>query len=268
LKKLFTITASIIVICILSMSVKASDNMISINKEHINSGILELNYNLDEDIIYKLMVSKEKQKYYYTLDKDLETDCFPLQMGNGRYDITLLELQEDNSYRSTYSQALTLYAKDDTIVFRNSVHLINWNEDMKAIKIAKDLTKGVSDKEEKIRIIYDYIINSLEYDNEKAENVTIGYTPSIDYIMEAKKGICYDYSVLFAAMLRSEDIPAKLVMGYTDKLDDYHAWNEVYNEKTEEWMIIDTTYDSLLAKAGVKSSMEKNKSEYHNLKEY
>jgi len=43
-------------------------------------------------------------------------------------------------------------------------------------------------------------------------------------------GICFDFSSLLAAMLRSQDIPAKLAMGFvaTSPKPTYHAWNEVY----------------------------------------
>ncbi|MOA21793.1 Transglutaminase-like superfamily protein [compost metagenome] len=43
-------------------------------------------------------------------------------------------------------------------------------------------------------------------------------------------------------MLRSLDVPAKLVMGTTEYVTTYHAWNEVYLNGS--WVIIDTTVDS------------------------
>ncbi len=43
-------------------------------------------------------------------------------------------------------------------------------------------------------------------------------------------------------MLRSIDIPTKLVMGYKNDIEKYHAWNEVYLDG--KWINLDTTYDS------------------------
>lgn len=57
------------------------------------------------------------------------------------------------------------------------------------------------------------------------------YVPNPDSALAAGKGICYDYASLFAAMCRSQSIPARLVIGYADP-NIYHAWNEVYTEET------------------------------------
>ena len=51
--------------------------------------------------------------------------------------------------------------------------------------------------------------------------------------MDAKKGICFDYAALMAAMLRSQGVPIKLVVGYTGK--QCHAWVNVWSE-TEGWV--------------------------------
>ena len=60
-----------------------------------------------------------------------------------------------------------------------------------------------------------------------------------DYVDEdllaQKKGICFDYAALMTAMLRSQDIPTKLVVGYTGNL--YHAWINVYLEG-QGWVVI------------------------------
>ena len=44
------------------------------------------------------------------------------------------------------------------------------------------------------------------------------------------RGICFDYASLTAAMLRSQNIPARLEIGYSG--DVYHAWISVYTEET------------------------------------
>ena len=43
---------------------------------------------------------------------------------------------------------------------------------------------------------------------------------------EEKKGICFDYAALMTAMLRSQEIPCKLVVGYAGNV--YHAWISVW----------------------------------------
>ena len=68
-----------------------------------------------------------------------------------------------------------------------------------------------------------------------------------------KKGICFDYASLMAAMLRSQGVPVKLVVGYTGEI--YHAWLNVWSEEDgwvdgliyfdgKDWKLMDPTFAS------------------------
>jgi len=92
--------------------------------------------------------------------------------------------------------------------------------------------------------------------------------PNIDKTLTSGKGICYDFSSVFAAMLRSQGIPVKLVKGYTTNVEGYHAWNEVYNSETGEWIVVDTTYDVVIKDAGRAVSMAKETANYSKVYEY
>lgn len=76
--------------------------------------------------------------------------------------------------------------------------------------------------------VYNYVVNSVTYDTVKASSVQSGYLPNVDVVLAQRKGICFDYAALMTAMLKSRDIPTKLVVGYTGNL--YHVWINVYLE--------------------------------------
>ena len=89
--------------------------------------------------------------------------------------------------------------------------------------------------------IHNYIAAHFTYDNEFAARVRSGeinnYTPETNQILVAQKGVCYDFSALFAAMCRSQGIPCAVAKGYLSGAS--HAWNMVYiNGK---WNAIDMT---------------------------
>ena len=78
-----------------------------------------------------------------------------------------------------------------------------------------------------------------------------GYLPELDKVLESKKGICFDYAALMAGILRSQNVPCKLVVGYAGK--SYHAWISVYSEEYgwvngaiyfdgENWQRMDPTF--------------------------
>ena len=87
-----------------------------------------------------------------------------------------------------------------------------------------------SDDLDAVADIYHYVIGHVAYDLEKAETVAAGYLPDVDETLRSGKGICFDYASLTAAMLRSQNIPTRLEIGYSG--DIYHAWISVYTEET------------------------------------
>lgn len=74
--------------------------------------------------------------------------------------------------------------------------------------------------------IYNFVIKNISYDEEKAQNVSYGYLPNVDDTLASGTGICFDYAALMTAMLRSQNIPTKLEVGYSG--DTYHAWISTY----------------------------------------
>ena len=59
----------------------------------------------------------------------------------------------------------------------------------------------------------------------------------LDEVLETKMGICFDFSALMGALLRSQGIPTQMVMGYADIT--YHAWNNILIDG--EWVRYDAT---------------------------
>lgn len=238
------------------------------NTTQISAGLIKVSCGTEKDKKLKVLVEKDGKRISYDLKSDGTAENFALQMGNGDYTVSVLKNIEGNKYSYVSTENVKLDLADQKEVFLNSVQNINWNDDMAAIKKAKELTNGVKEDQDKINNIYNYIISNFKYDFDKLNRLTFDYLPDIDSTLASNKGICYDYSSVFAAMLRSVGIPAKLVKGYSTNVNGYHAWNEVYDRKTDKWIIIDTTYDSQMKAAKAKFKMEKESSEYTKVYEY
>lgn len=82
-------------------------------------------------------------------------------------------------------------------------------------------------------------IRSWVYGNLKY-NGSIGITRCASDVLKSKEGVCRDYAILFAALTRSQGIPAKVVSGvlYANGGFYYHAWVECY---VGEWVPFDGT---------------------------
>ena len=213
-----------------------------------------------------LLVEKDGVKYTYPI-VDSDVNVFPLQMGNGVYNIRVMQNIEGTKYKEISKVTSNLDLEDKNNVYLNSIQDIEWKDNQQAIIKATALTKGLKTDADKVKAIYTYITKNYKYDYDKAKTVTSGYFPKIDDVYSAKKGICYDYSALFAAMLRSQGIPTKLVKGYATPTGDvYHAWNEVYVNGT--WKVVDTTTDAPSVQAGKTVSMYKSTAAYSAQKTY
>jgi hypothetical protein len=232
------------------------------------SGAIGVRYLAGGDARVKARVRKETTNYDYDLFGRSNFEYFPLQLGNGDYTVTIFENVIDNRYRITENQVFKTVVENLLDVFRNSIQTIRWNRSMKTIIKADELCSGLKTDKEKIQAIYQFVTKNIKYDYYKIKTLKSSYIPDIDKILAAGKGICYDYSAVFAAMLRSQGIPAKLIKGYTDNVKEYHAWNEVYLSYEKRWIVVDTTYDSVYLSAGRKANMEKAARLYRAGKEY
>ena len=67
---------------------------------------------------------------------------------------------------------------------------------------------------------------------------------------KTKKGVCYDFSTLFAAMSRSIGLETKVIRGnyVSGKRQEYHAWNEIYLKDEGKWIKLDSTFGYALNK--------------------
>ena len=114
-----------------------------------------------------------------------------------------------------------------------------WTDDIDAFS-REISSQAVSDKE-KVIAFYNWITVNIRYDYEADmiyQYFDIGRT------LRTKKGICFDYASLFAALCRSQGIPCYIVDGYSRDNSSYkHTWNRVYYD--DVWWNLDVTYDAI-----------------------
>ncbi|MEW9702735.1 transglutaminase family protein [Paenibacillus sp. SI8] len=231
-----------------------------IGKSALDKGIITVNYTLAKDAAGLVRISKGDDKYDYPFIKGAQ---YPLQLGNGDYTVLIAESVSSNKYKVIAQETIALKMEKENEVFLQSIPLIDWNKDTKAVLEAEQLTADAVTDTDKVAALYTYMTTNFTYDHDKAETVEASYIPNLDEAFDASKGICYDYATIFAAMARSEGIPTRLVMGYeADAPDTYHAWNQVYLKDSDEWVTIDTTYDSVRVQGGESTPMFKDAADY------
>jgi hypothetical protein len=192
-------------------------------------------------------------QYQYNLKPGGVFEVFPLSDGNGQYTIAVLEHVEGTKYATVLSKGITVRLVDEFAPFLRPNQYVNYSANSEAVKKAAELIKDAKTFTDKIAAIYNFVIENLTYDKDKARTVQSGYLPDIDAVLKAGKGICFDYAAVMAAMLRSQNIPTKLVVGYTGEV--LHAWLNVYSQDAgwinsviqfdgKSWKLMDPTFAS------------------------
>ena len=135
------------------------------------------------------------------------------------------------------SAYIFVYKQEDVSLTNGQATL--W--DTNTVELANEICIDCCTNEEKVEAIYKWMIYNFEYDYD--------CQPFIQYFnvhktLTTKKGICYDFSHLFAALCRSQNIPCYVVDG--DKRENvqyHHTWNRVYFN--DSWWNVDITFDTI-----------------------
>ena len=106
-----------------------------------------------------------------------------------------------------------------------------------------------NDERKKAYLIYKWISKNIEYDYDKAANITANparYSSGSIAAFDTGKGICFDYSCLYVTMCRAVGLKSRLLtgLGYSGIAWGDHAWNQVWYSAGEKWLNVDTTFGS------------------------
>lgn len=178
----------------------------------------------------KLRIKCGNLQYDHDLAADGTREFFPL-MESGSYSVKVYELVTGKSYGEAVSAEFETEIKSSTGMYLYPNKYIDFSSASACVKKAAELCAGINDDIGKIAEIFGYVAGNITYDKKLAATVTSGYIPDPDTTLEKGTGICFDYASLMAAMLRSQGIPTRLVIGYAEP-EIYHAWNEIYTAET------------------------------------
>jgi transglutaminase-like putative cysteine protease len=134
-------------------------------------------------------------------------------------------------------------------VLRYTLPTENIDSDHKFIvRKASELVQGEDDYYKAITKVAHWVKENINY---SLDTLTADAVQKPSWVLEHRKGVCDELTVLFAALVRSIGIPVKYVSGmaYTNwqSLNDWgpHAWAEVYfplSKSSGIWVPYDITY--------------------------
>lgn len=203
-----------------------------IDYSNASDGYVMVRHAQDPGQRLKVQVKGPSTTYTYNLAPGGWT-AYPLSDQTGQYQITVYINVVDSKYAAVVSLTTNVAFANDFAPFLHSNQYVNFAAAPNTVAKAGALTGGLGTPLEKVAAVYDFVVGHLTYDHALAATVTSGYLPDLDAVLAKGSGICFDYASLMTGMLRSQGIPAKLVIGYAG--DVYHAWINVWSE-SEGWI--------------------------------
>lgn len=232
----------------------SANNKASVDWSNISEGFIGVRYTGGKNVRIKVQITRDGGvTYTYDLNNAGGEETFPMVEGDGSYTVRVFENTSGTRYAQAFSTSLNMKLRSEFLPFLYPNQYVNYTKDSQTVKVAAEITKGVEKDIDKVGEVYRYVVNNISYDYNKINTLSSDYVPAVDEILEQKTGICFDYAAVMAAMLRSQDVPCKLVVGYAGTV--YHAWVNVYIQGQgwidkaiyfdgQNWKLMDPTFAS------------------------
>lgn len=182
-----------------------------------------------------------------------------------------VEVEDSNElYRAVMSGYKPRFA--NTAKGAETEHLYNSARNVLKTYVRDDMTE-----KQKTDVIFDWIVNEVEYDYAVAENVSTSYMCNaffLEGVFNDRRAVCDGKSKAFSLLCGMEKIRTMRIIGRAGTNEDKntwqgHAWNKVLidcnNDGIREWFVVDTTWGDVSRRESVES---KNITEYINYAYY
>ena len=199
-----------------------------VDHSHAEEGYIMVRYSGETDKRLKVLLKGPTTTYNYDLPRG-EWTVLPLSDGDGAYEAGIYRNVQGSEYAMVMLAEFSVTLRDEFAPFLRPNQYVNYLNAPDTMAKGAELCNGLEGALEKVAAVYDFTVQNLSYDDEKAATVQSGYLPDLDEILQIRKGICFDYAAMMTAMLRSQEVPCKLVVGYAG--DIYHAWISIWTEE-------------------------------------
>lgn len=201
----------------------------AVDGSNAETGYVQVCYSGGAELAKVQVTNPDGTVYTYTLQTG-SFETLPLTGGSGCYGITVLEHAFDNIYAVTFTTEVETKTVDEFGPYLYPNQYVWYTAGSAVYALGAELSAASRDDLDYVDKVYTYVVENIVYDDAQAQTVSVGYVPDLEKTLATGKGICLDYAALMTALLRSQGIPTKLVVGYSGQV--YHAWISVYLEET------------------------------------
>ncbi len=207
---------------------QSKDGVVTLDASDTKNGYVMIQYQGSADRVQIQIINPDESVNRYPL-VGTEMKAFPLTLGDGTYQVNVYEHIVEQQYALLLSEELSVTLTDEFRPFLYPNQYVDYATAGQTLALARQLSEESEEDLGFVQNVFHYVITHISYDNALAADTPTNYIPNPDRTLQSGSGICFDYAALMTAMLRSQGIPTRLVVGYSG--DVYHAWISVHLEE-------------------------------------
>ncbi|MBR5519553.1 MAG: transglutaminase domain-containing protein, partial [Clostridia bacterium] len=128
-------------------------------------GYVLVKYHGEQGVRLKVLVTGPSgTQYTYHLNNKAEFEVFPFSDGNGDYTIGVYRNTTGNKYATVFKTTLNVAMRDAYAAFLHPNQYVNYHSGSQILRIAAQLTSGLTDPLAKVEAIYRYVTETITYD--------------------------------------------------------------------------------------------------------
>lgn len=221
-----------------------------LDSSNISDGYIGVQAKGVESQVGYVHIEKDGVQNRYNIAADGNDQFVPFSLGNGEYRIVVLvqreiaEPEQPSDFVTVLETVVNVKMRSETAPFLLNNSVVKYDCESDVVIMAYEITKHAEDEMQIVQLATSWIQDNVVYDFETASDPPKldQYYTHPDRTIRRGIGLCYDNAILFAAIMRINGIPCKVVTG--DIRDSksstiYHAWNQVWLAD-KGWVIVDT----------------------------
>lgn len=231
-----------------------SNSVASIDYSNASEGYIMAKYTGSKGKVKFQLTGSNKVTYTYNLVPGAGYVSFPLTSGSGTYTANVFENVSGDSYALGLGASINAQISNALTPYLYPSQYVNFTAGSTTVAQGQALAAGAQTDIQVVTNVYNWVVDNIAYDYAKADSVRSGYLPVVDNILATRTGICFDYAAVIATMLRTQNIPTRMEVGYVTG-GTYHAWISVYTSETgwidnliqfdgKNWKLMDPTFAS------------------------
>lgn len=194
----------------------------------------------------RLVLAKDEKQQTETIPAAQGYTVYPLEMGDGAYTAKVFLNLEGMNYESVLETAFELKIEHEEYRYLIPNHRVPYEAESSVAELARTLRIGAQTEAELVADAASWIVGNISYTGGPAAPEDEAAAPDLERVLAEKEGMCADFAALFAALLRINQIPCKVVFGMVETPEGpvYHAWNLALPQDAQDdgqWLLYDTT---------------------------